>query len=140
MSNIDEKDLTAFVEYVRKNMKGYEKGEAQLFLDRLFQAFGHKGLLEAGAGLESQIKINTTTKFCDLLWPRRVLFEMKSAGENLEKYFSQAKTYWDELYQEKTEYVILCNFDDFYVYKWDYQRDPVSIFKMDDLPRTWRLF
>ena len=43
MSNIDEKKLTAFVEYVQKNMKGYEKGEAQLFLDRLFQAFGQKG-------------------------------------------------------------------------------------------------
>lgn len=138
MSISNEKKLDNFVKYVRENMKGYEKGEAQLFLERLFQSFGHEGLLEAGAGLEKQIKINSKTKFCDLLWPKRVLFEMKSKDEKLENHFSQAKAYWDELYSEKTEFVVLCNFDEFWIYKWDYQRDPVSIFKLEDLPKTWR--
>ena len=45
MSEIVER-LQEFVEYA-KTMKD-EKGEAQLFCDRLFQAFGHKGLIEAG--------------------------------------------------------------------------------------------
>jgi len=138
ISSVNEKKLESFVEYVKQNMKGYEKGEAQLFLERLFQAFGHEGLLEVGAGLEKQIKIDKTTKFCDLLWPKRVLFEMKSKNEKLANHFSQAKAYWDELYSEKTEYVVLCNFDEFWIYKWDYQRDPVSIFKLEDLPHTWR--
>jgi hypothetical protein len=43
-------------------LKGYEKGEAQLFLDRLFIAFGNKGIIEAEASLESPIKIDDNTK------------------------------------------------------------------------------
>ncbi len=99
MKGYYEQHLEEFVDYVRKNMKGYEKGEAQLFLERLFQAFGHKGILEIGAGLEARIRIDRTTKFCDLLWPGRVLIEMKSKGEILSDHFSQAKTYWDGLIQ-----------------------------------------
>jgi len=37
-------------------LKGDEKGEAQVFCDRLFQGFGHKGYKEAGATLEHRIK------------------------------------------------------------------------------------
>jgi hypothetical protein len=37
-----------FVTYVRKHLSGDEKGEAQIFCDRLFQAFGHPGIKEAG--------------------------------------------------------------------------------------------
>ncbi len=41
--------LNAFVDWTSKHIKGDEKGEAQVFLDRLFQAFGWLGLKEAGA-------------------------------------------------------------------------------------------
>ena len=37
-------------------LKGNEKGEAQVFCDRLFQAFGHGGYKEAGATLEYRVK------------------------------------------------------------------------------------
>ena len=88
-------------------MKGYEKGEAQLFLERLFQSFGNEGILEAGASLEAQVKIDITTKFCDLLWSKKVLIEMKSSKEkNLAVHFTQAKNYWNELYDDQTDYVI----------------------------------
>jgi hypothetical protein len=40
--------INKHVEYVRL-LDGDEKGEAQVFLDRLFQAFGHNGYKEAGA-------------------------------------------------------------------------------------------
>ena len=40
-------DLAAFLDYVQL-LKGDEKGEAQVFCDRLFQAFGDKGYKEAG--------------------------------------------------------------------------------------------
>lgn len=41
MSEIVE-GLTAFVDYA-KQLAGDEKGEAQVFCDRLFKAFGHAG-------------------------------------------------------------------------------------------------
>lgn len=54
MSQILE-DLTRFIVYA-KTLDGDEKGEAQVFCDRLFQAFGHGGYKEAGATLEYRIK------------------------------------------------------------------------------------
>jgi len=44
--------LAGFVAWVKQHLTGAEKGEAQLYLERLFQAFGHAGLKEAGAALE----------------------------------------------------------------------------------------
>jgi hypothetical protein len=38
--------IKEFLNYAR-TLKGYEKGEAQVFCDRLFQAFGHRGYHEA---------------------------------------------------------------------------------------------
>ena len=46
--------LTEFAAYAR-SVKGDEKGEAQLFLDRFFRALGHVGIKEAGATLEFRI-------------------------------------------------------------------------------------
>ena len=37
--------LLTFTRWVTENIRGDEKGEAQIFLDRLFQAFGQKGCL-----------------------------------------------------------------------------------------------
>ena len=56
MSQIQD-DLTRFLDYAKK-LIGDEKGEAQVFCDRLFQAFGHAGYKEAGATLEFRIKKN----------------------------------------------------------------------------------
>ena len=41
--------LHTFVNFVSDHLKGDEKGEAQLFLDKFFRAFGHEGAIEAGA-------------------------------------------------------------------------------------------
>ena len=48
--------LDEFVAWVAQHVTGDEKGEAQIFLDHLFHAFGHKGLKEAGATLEMRVK------------------------------------------------------------------------------------
>ena len=74
--------LEQFIEYT-KLLKGDEKGEAQVFCDRLFQAFGHAGYKEAGATLEYRIKKNSTkgTSFADLIWKPRLLIEMKKRGK-----------------------------------------------------------
>jgi hypothetical protein len=41
-------NLADFVAFVNANIKGSEKSEAQTFLDRFFQAFGHGGVDEYG--------------------------------------------------------------------------------------------
>jgi TPP-dependent trihydroxycyclohexane-1,2-dione (THcHDO) dehydratase len=56
MQDRRQHQLLAFVEWVGQHLAGDEKGEAQLFLDRLLQAFGHGGVKEAGATLEKRVK------------------------------------------------------------------------------------
>ncbi len=40
--------LQEFVDWAAAHVTGDEKGESQIFLDRLFQAFGQKGRLDVG--------------------------------------------------------------------------------------------
>src|SRR3954454_13082290 len=105
------KRIQQFVDYAR-TLKGDEKGEAQVFCDRLFQAFGHKGHKEAGAELEERVPTKKqTTGFADLVWRPRLLREMKARGEALEKHYRQAWEYWLRLLPYRPKYVVLCNFD-----------------------------
>jgi type II restriction/modification system DNA methylase subunit YeeA len=134
---VDSEKLLKFMEFASK-LKGYEKGEAQIFLDRLFIAFGQEGVIEASASLEHPIKIDDKTKFCDLIWPGKVLIEMKKRGEKLENHFSQAKEYWDNTYGERTEYVILCNFDEFWIYNWNLQKEAFDKVEISRLGERWR--
>ena len=43
-----EEKLAEFVGWAQQHITGDEKGQAQIFLDRLFQAFGHAGVLDGG--------------------------------------------------------------------------------------------
>src|SRR5204863_605345 len=97
--------LTEFVRFAQ-TLRGDEKSEAQTFIDHFFRALGHDGVIEAGATFEfrvakkpgsPQLELITGNgaparakggkKFADLLWPDRVLIEMKSRGEKLERYY-----------------------------------------------------
>ncbi|MGB3542293.1 MAG: DNA methyltransferase, partial [Rubrivirga sp.] len=123
--DMDETRLRDFVDYA-VTLDGDEKGEAQVFLDRFFQAFGHAGYKEAGATLEDRVRRKgRATGFADLVWPGRVLVEMKKRGEKLQKHYDQARDYWFNLYP-KPRYVLLCNFDEVWVYDFDVQPDPVD--------------
>lgn len=123
MSEIVEK-LKKFQAYA-KTLDGDEKGEAQVFCDRLFQAFGHDGYKEAGATLEFRIKKKATkgTSFADLIWKPRVLIEMKKRGEKLGLHYRQAFEYWLNAVPNRPRYVVLCNFDEFWIYDFDKQLD-----------------
>jgi len=44
----DTDKLAEFTAWCHKNITGDEKGQAQIFLDRLFQAFGQSGCLDVG--------------------------------------------------------------------------------------------
>ena len=114
-----------FAAWVKKHLKGDEKGEAQIFLDRLFQAFGNGGVMEAGATLEMRVKKNDNqgTAFADLVWKPRVLIEMKKRGEDLARHYRQAFDYWTRLVPDRPHYAVLCNFDEFWVYDFETQMD-----------------
>jgi hypothetical protein len=76
-----------FVSYRQEHLTGDEKGEGQIFLEHMFQAFGHAGLRQAGASLEARMRRRSgqrqRTSFADCIWKPRVLIEMKKAGEPL---------------------------------------------------------
>lgn len=108
--------LHEFVNFRLQYIKGREKSEAQIFLDKFFRAFGHQGAIEAGATYEEAIKKGSSkgkTGFADLVWKPRVLIEMKRRGEDLDKHYRQAFDYWTRIVPNRPRYVMLCNFDEF---------------------------
>ena len=89
--------LQEFVDWVAAHVTGDEKGEAQIFLERLFQAFGQKGLLDVGGKAEFRIRKAKEdgggTAFADYVWKRLVLVEMKKRGTDLRRAYRQAFDY-----------------------------------------------
>ncbi len=130
--------LNKFVTFCKQHIKGQEKKEAQTFLDRFFRAFGYEGALEAGASYEEAIKQGSKkgkTGFADLVCKPRVLIEMKKRGEDLSKHYSQAFDYWTRLVPDRPRYVLLCNFDEFWIFNFDIQLDtPVDVVPLEQLP------
>jgi hypothetical protein len=107
--------LAEFVAWCAKHVTGDEKGEAQIFLDHLFQSFGHAGgLKEAGATLEWRVsKADGGTAFADYVWKPVVLEEMKKRGESLQKHYRQAFGYRTRLVPNRPRHVLHCNFEKF---------------------------
>ncbi len=133
--NFDE-----FVRFRKEHLRGDEKGEAQVFLDRFFQALGYGGVFEAGATLEMRVRRRDAggTAFADLVWKPRVLIEMKKARQPLARHYRQAFEYWIDLVPDRPKYVILCNFDELWIYDLNQQLDePVDTIALADLSRRW---
>jgi hypothetical protein len=67
MGGLRAERLIEFTDWVAKHITGDEKGESQILLDRLFIAFGHKGIKAAGGTLETRVKsrqfIQTSTSW-----------------------------------------------------------------------------
>lgn len=136
--NVLRASIEAFVGYRKQYLSGDEKGEAQVFCDRLFRAFGHEGVREAGATLEMRLKKNDSkgTAFADLMWKPRCLIEMKKAGTDLSRHYRQAFDYWVAAVPDRPRYVLLCNFDEIWIYDFDNQLDaPVERVRLEDLPQ-----
>ncbi|HEV2046728.1 MAG TPA: DNA methyltransferase [Chthoniobacterales bacterium] len=149
---------TSLNEFIRfaQTLRGDEKSEAQSFLDHFFRALGHAGVIEAGATFEFRIAKKPGSpqlelikgngaglprkggkKFADLLWPGRVLIEMKSRGEKLEKHYDQTFEYWTHIVPHRPPFVILCNFDEFWIYDFSTQLfDPVDRVRLSELPEN----
>ncbi|MCP4590864.1 MAG: class I SAM-dependent DNA methyltransferase [bacterium] len=134
--------LTQFVEWADAHIIGDEKGQAQIFLDRLFIGLGHKGCLDVGGTPEFRIRkpkeSGGGTAFADYVWKPHVLVEMKKRGTDLSRHYRQAFDYWTRLVPGRPRYVILCNFDEFWVYDFETQMDaPVDKLALADLPDRW---
>lgn len=128
-------DLSRFV--ARWGVRsGYEKGEAQTFLTELFACYGQR-LADV-----AEFERFQAGGYIDLIWPRRCIFEMKSATESkrLARHRKQALDYWRGAASAAENipappYVVLCSFERFEV--WEPGRFPDAPrveFGLDELP------
>src|SRR3972149_10107210 len=93
MTDERAKPLSDFVAWASEHITGDEKGQAQIFLDRLFQALGHKGSLDVGGTPEFRVRKGRSAgggvAFADYVWKPYVLIEMKKRGEDLNRHHRQ---------------------------------------------------
>ncbi|TGM88282.1 DNA methyltransferase [Leptospira bouyouniensis] len=91
----------------------YEKGESQLFWRDFFNIWGISAK-KVGIFEERAKTLRQTTGFIDYFWPKTILIEQKSKGEDLDKALKQALDYCltggipDE---ELPSYVCVCDFE-----------------------------
>ena len=129
--------LQDFVTWSAAHITGDEKGQAQVFLDRL-----QKGSLDVGGTAEMRIRKASEdgggTSFADYVWKPVVLIEMKKRGADLSKHYRQAFDYWVRLVPDRPQYVVLCNFDEFWVYDFNNQLDsPKDKVNLTELATRW---
>ena len=131
-----EKGLREFAQFAAK-LKGDEKSEAQTFLFHLLASFGHDpNTLPEGSTFEYRVRVpGERTRFADFVWPGRCLIEMKSRGVKLSKHYQQTFDYWLNLVPHRPPYVVLCNFDECWIYDFNTQlHEPVDRVPVADLP------
>ena len=134
--NSQERAFQEFAEFAAQ-LKGGEKSEGQTFLFHLLEAFGHdSNTLPENCTFENRVHFpGDRTKFADLVWPARVLIEMKSRGAKLSQHYQQTFDYWLNLVPHRPPYVVLCNFDEFWIYDFNTQlHEPVDRLKVSELP------
>lgn len=133
--------LSDFVAWAGAHIRGDERGEAQIFLDHLFEALGHVGgCTVAGGRLEERVYRGKGAQvgFADYVWKPVVLIEMKRRGADLSRHYRQAFDYWVRLVPDRPRYVILCNFDELWIYDFETQMDaPVDTVRLADLPKRY---
>ena len=138
MDTTRQQRLSEFVDWTSHHIRGDEKGEAHIFLDHLFRAFGQPGSLDVGGQPEYRIRKAKEdgggTAFADYVWKPVVLIEMKKRGERLAKHYRQAFDYWIRLAPNRPKYVVLCNFDEFWVYDFDSAQIEVPAVTCVDVP------
>jgi hypothetical protein len=95
-----------------------ERAEAQLFLHELLGVFGVDS--KRVATFEKKIHPDTDLNgFIDLLWPGRILIEMKSRGKSLDRAYIQAKSYAFAIEHDNDlpEYIMVCDFERIRLYR-----------------------
>lgn len=115
-----------------------ERAEAQTFWNDFFSVFGVSR--RRVASFEKPIRRSGhSSGFADLLWKGTLLIEHKSAGENLDKAYSQALDYFEGLKEnELPRYVLVCDFQNFRLYDLDEGKE--FYFLLKDLVNNINLF
>jgi SAM-dependent methyltransferase len=140
MTTVRQDRLSEFTQWATRHIRGDEKGEAQIFLDRLFKAFGQPGVLNVGGQPEFRIRKAQEdgggVAFADYVWKPIVLIEMKKRGTDLSKHYRQALDYWIRLAPDRPQWVVLCNFDEFWIYDFDSAQidTPLDTVSIAELP------
>lgn len=115
-----------------------ESAESHSFLNDFFDIFGiHRRRV---ATFERPVRTNEKgVKKIDLLWESKLLIEMKSTGQNLDKAYKQGKNYFKGLKDEDLpRYVLVCDLNEFRLY--DLDNDAKYQFELTDLVENLHLF
>lgn len=111
---------------------GDEKREFQTFCNEFFDIFGISRQ-SVGRYEEEAEKYDGTRGYADLLWPRVLLIEQKSAGRDMDKARGQADEYFDGIPENKRpRYILVSDFQTFHLRDL-VERDRVE-FLLADLP------
>ena len=134
--NLIKQNLQIFSKWAKEYCNGTERANAQIFLNKFFQAFGYDGVLEAGAKFEDPLRKASQkgkTGFADCIFAGNVLIEMKKRDTDLVHHYNQLETYWTKC-TPKPKYAMLCNFDEFWIYDFNIQVDsPIQVIPTEEL-------
>ena len=113
----------------------YEMGQAQNFIRDLCEVFGfsHKRLVS----FEQRVKkLGGGKGRIDGFYPGKLLIEMKSRGQDLDKAYIQATEYLPGLTDaELPDYILVCDFDQLRLYKRDGRSDPICSHSLKDFDK-----
>ena len=88
-----------------------ERAEAQTFLYEFLRVFGVDP--RRAATFERRVHPNTDSNgYIDMLWPGRILVEMKSRGRSLDRAYAQARDYAFAIQNDEDlpEFIMVCDF------------------------------
>lgn len=124
-----------------KDAEGYERGQSQNFWTQVFNAYGVSGQTQTKA-FEHRLKDKSNQKYVDAFIPKLVIIEQKSRGKDLNDAYTQVSEYYDRINaKDKPRYIILCNFDEIWLYDIN---NPLDIKKhqcpLSDLPKNAEWF
>ncbi len=138
-SEIRDRAVTFSREYAQA---ASEKSLSQQYWRDFFNVFGVDG--KKVSSYEAQVKLaRAQGKFShgwiDVFWRGKLLIEMKSAGQNLERAYAQALEYFDNLPErDLPRYILVCDFQNFHLY--DLQTHTEKRFALKDLAKNIRAF
>jgi type I restriction-modification system DNA methylase subunit len=115
-----------------------EEADAKPFLDAFFNVFDISRR-KIGTFEHKVKKLNDADGYIDLLWKGVILIEMKSRGKDLDKAFTQAKEYAQNLpAHELPKYILVCDFNTFKLF--DTEEQTTTQFTLADLVKNVGLF
>ncbi len=146
------KAAQAFVQYWQQEARGNERSETQTFWNSLLQEVF--GVQDPKRMIDYEIKVSLNhASFIDaLISSTHVLIEHKSRGTDLSKAqrqsdgsmltpFEQAKRYDNHLpYSKRARFIVLCNFDEFWLYDLEQAKPTPEIIALTDLPQQLSRF